>query len=125
MSDEKTTLKQAKERIAVFTQERDWQQFHTPKNISMALAAEAAELMELLLWCESQKSFELVQKQLTEVKHEVADVAAYLLIFCNVTGIDLSEALTEKLLINERNYPVKKCKGKSAKYTHYLDDAQT
>ncbi len=119
MADTTTTLQNLKDLVEQFTKERDWQQFHTPKNVSMDIVGEAAELMEFFYWCESKESFEIVEKNRQKVEHEVADVAFTLLNFCNRTGIDLTKAFTEKMKLNAQKYPIELCKGKSDKYTLY------
>lgn len=119
MSDTATTLQNLKDLVEQFTKERDWQKFHTPKNVSMALAGEVTELMEFFYWCENNESFKVTERNLEKIKHEVADIACYLLIFCNRTGIDLSQAITEKMKLNTQKYPIELCKGKSDKYTTY------
>jgi NTP pyrophosphatase (non-canonical NTP hydrolase) len=118
VSDTATTLQNLKDLVEQFTKERDWQKFHTPKNVSMALAGEVTELMEFF-WCENNESFKVTERNLEKIKHEVADIACYLLIFCNRTGIDLSQAITEKIKLNTQKYPIELCKGKSDKYTTY------
>ena len=117
MTDQTTTVEQLKEKIRTFTDARDWGQFHTPKNLSMALAAEGAELMELFMWVESNLSKEELEKKREDVEHEVADIAAYLFIFCSRYNIDLTAAFDRKMRINALKYPVEKSKGISTKYS--------
>lgn len=112
-----TTIAHLKKIVLEFSQEREWQQFHTPKNVSMALAGEASELMEHFLWVESKDSYTTAAEKKESVEQEVADVFCYLLTFCNQTGIDLAAALEKKMEINRIKYPVSKSKGKSTKYT--------
>ena len=122
MSDEKTlTIANLKETFAHFIKERDWQQFHTPKNLSMALAAEAAELMELFLWCASQESFAVAKTKQTEFEHELADVFMYCIALANATDTNLAKAIQTKMALNAQKYPADKCKGKADKYTAYQD----
>lgn len=119
MSDQKTTIAEIKEIIRRFVEERDWQQFHSPKNLSMAIAAEAAELMEHFLWVDSEQS----REQLTdtdkaeEIRQEIADIVIYALEFANEAGIDLTEAISSKLEQNAHKYPVEKSRGNCLKYT--------
>lgn len=119
MADADTTLAELKAAVLAFAQARDWEQFHTPKNLSMALAAEAAELMEHFLWCEPSESRERAQaaERHAEIRDELADVVIYALEFANMTGIDLSEAIRAKMEQNARKYPVEKARGNSRKYS--------
>ena len=107
-------VRDVKEAVRKFAHERDWEQFHSPKNLSMGLAAEAAELMEHFLWVDCEPSREVVKdtKKLGEVADEMADVACYLLNMSNVLGIDLSEALRAKMIKNAQKYPAEKYRGK-------------
>lgn len=116
MADKTATIEELKKTISTFITERDWDQFHTPKNLSMAIAAEAAELMEHFLWVESKDSFKTFKNKENQVKEEVADIIIYLLCFANQTDIDVSDAILHKLALNAKKYPVEKCKGKSLKY---------
>lgn len=117
MTDQTTTLQTLKDFMVAFGDERDWGQFHTPKNLSMALAAEAAELMELFMWIESRASSEELEKNRVDVEHEVADILSNLLLFCGRHNIDITAAFERKMKINALKYPVNKAKGKSTKYT--------
>jgi dCTP diphosphatase len=118
-ADTTTTLAQLKSRVLAFVQERDWVQFHSPKNLSMALAAEAGELMEHFLWSESTASHSRAAEpaRRKEIADELADVVIYALEFANVTGIDVAAAIESKLEANARKYPVAKARGRSEKYT--------
>lgn len=116
MNDTIITLKEIKQLIAQFTKERDWNTFHTPKNLSMAIAAEAAELMELFLWVESKESIAYFKNKESQVKEELADIIIYLLCFANEMNIDVSQIIIQKIKLNAKKYPVEKCKGKSLKY---------
>lgn len=116
MPDNTTTIEMLKKTVEKFTQDRDWQQFHSPKNLSMALASEAAEVMDLFLWCDNAASFEELEKQRQDVEDEIADVAVVLLAFCIRHNIDLSKAIAHKQVKHAEKYPVEKCKGKSTKY---------
>jgi dCTP diphosphatase len=116
--DQATTIGELKARVAAFAQERDWEQFHTPKNLSMALAAEAAELMEVFLWAEDGGAGEMAKsKRRAEVSDELADVVIYALEFSQITGIDLTAAIHAKMRRNAEKYPVEKARGRSVKYT--------
>jgi len=114
MPDATTTAQALKDALRAFVAERDWEQFHSPKNLVMGLSVEAAELMEHFLWIDNEASRQVVhdRAKLGEVADEVADVACYLLALCNVLGIDLSDAIRAKLAKNAIKYPVEKVRGK-------------
>jgi dCTP diphosphatase len=116
MNDNQETLAQSKARVARFAQEREWNQFHSPKNLSMAMAVEAAELMEKFLWIDPKDSYQEVMANRQEIEDELADILMYLLNFANVTNIDLSNAMENKMRQNAVKYPVEKSKGRSTKY---------
>jgi NTP pyrophosphatase (non-canonical NTP hydrolase) len=113
--DTTTTLAALKDAVRRFAAERAWEPFHSPKNLSMGLAAEAAELMEHFLWCDTEASRQVVNdpKKLGEVADEIADVACYLLNLGNVLGIDLSDAIVAKIAKNAQKYPAEKFRGRS------------
>jgi len=119
MSDNITTMAELKASVLAFAEERDWIQFHSPKNLSMALAAEAAELMEHFLWSGSEASRDTVHQESRrqEIREELADILIFAMEFANVSGIDLTEAIKEKMVLNASKYPVEKARGRSAKYT--------
>lgn len=117
MHDQSTSINDLKKLIENFMNERDWAQFHSPKNLSMALSAEAAELMEHFLWVESSQSHTVFEKKREEIENEVADITLFVLQFCITNKIDLSRALKHKMALNAQKYPVEKCKGKAVKYT--------
>jgi len=116
MSDKTTTIDDLKNRVKQFVEDRDWQQFHNPKNLSMALVSEATEVLDLFLWCDNQASFEELEKRREDVEDEIADVAILIMAFCNHANIDLSSALAKKQIKHAQKYPIEKCKGKSLKY---------
>lgn len=97
-------------------EERDWQQFHSPQNLSMYLSIEANELLEKFLWVTKESSFDHVNAKREEIEDEAADVLITLLLFCNVSKIDISSAFIRKQAKIAQRYPVEKCKGKSDKY---------
>jgi dCTP diphosphatase len=119
LTDSSTSLAEIKTRVLAFARERDWEQFHAPKNLSMALAAEAGELMEHFLWATPEASRTLVQDAAMrrKIEEELADVVIYALEFANMTGIDVAAAIESKMAANAAKYPVEKAKGRSAKYT--------
>ncbi|HLP09885.1 MAG TPA: nucleotide pyrophosphohydrolase [Opitutaceae bacterium] len=117
-SDDTTTLGTLKQEVLAFAQERDWEQFHSPKNLSMAIAAEAAELMEPLLWATPEESRAVMARpeKRAALQDELADIVVYCLEFANQTGIDLASAITAKMARNAQKYPVEKARGRSEKY---------
>ena len=102
-----------------FAQERDWQQFHSPKNLSMALCVEAAELLEHFQWLPEQATCKLARAKQQAVSHELADIFIYLLRLCDQLDVDLLHAARQKISINNERYPVEKVKGSSKKYSEY------
>jgi dCTP diphosphatase len=117
MVDATTTVETLKNDVKKFVEDRDWQQFHSPKNLSMALASEVTELMNFFLWCDNAESYEELEKRRQVVEDEVADIAFALLAFCVRHNIDLSKALEHKQIEKAAKYPVEKCKGRWTKYT--------
>jgi NTP pyrophosphatase (non-canonical NTP hydrolase) len=107
MNDEQTTVRELRETVEQFVRERNWQQFHTPKNISMALAVEAAELLEHFQWLTMEESWEIVQDpdKLLGVREELADVVCYALAMANRLELDLSTAIEKKMEKNRLKYP--------------------
>lgn len=114
MPDATTTIASLKEAVRRFAEERDWGRFHSPKNLSMGLAVEAAELMEHFLWVDAEESRQVVNNavELAAVGEELADVAAYVLNLSETLGIDLSEAIVAKLAKNAIKYPAEKFRGR-------------
>jgi len=102
--------------IRDFAKVRDWEQFHTPKNLIMALSVETAELMEHFQWLTPEQSLLLDAKSRTEVAHEIADVLIYLTRLADVLEIDLLQAAFDKIQINAQKYPVEKSRGHNTKY---------
>jgi NTP pyrophosphatase (non-canonical NTP hydrolase) len=116
--DDDTTVAVLKQKVAGFRDERDWQKFHNPKDLSMAISVESAELEELFLWKNRESVQEMLsdEKQFRKVKDEMADIGIYLLSLSSTLHTDLSQAITDKLEENSRKYPVEKSKGSSTKY---------
>ena len=104
-------------KVRRFAEERDWAQFHSPKNLSIALAVESAELLEHFQWLTEAQSRRLSKKQLREVERELADVLIYLIRISQMLGVDLVVACAKKLVENARKYPVSKARGSAKKYT--------
>lgn len=115
------SLVELRQKIDGFVNERDWAQFHSPKNLAMAMIVEAAELVEHFQWDTIQESYDLSAEKRQEVAHELADTFVYLLRLSEVTGIDLIQAANDKIALNAIKYPVDKAKGSNAKYTVYQE----
>ena len=115
------SLDELRQQIDTFVNERDWAQFHSPKNLAMAMIVEAAELVEHFQWDTIQESYDLSAEKRQEVAHELADTFVYLLRLAEVTGIDLIQAANDKIALNAIKYPVDKAKGSNAKYTVYQE----
>ena len=105
------------EKIRAFRDERDWAQFHNPKDMAMALAIEASELQEIFLWKTGEEINETAQHKRTAIEDEVADIAVYLFELADNLGIDIETVVASKLLKNVAKYPVAKARGSNAKYT--------
>lgn len=113
------SIEALRDRLRDFARERDWDQFHTPKNLSMALIAEAAELVEHFQWVEGDKSHLLEEKVRPSVEEELADIFIYLVRIADKLDIDLYQAAGRKIAINARKYPADKVRGSARKYTEY------
>ena len=109
------------EKIKQFNKERDWEQYHTPKNLAMALIVEVAEIAELFQWESQENSFNLSSNKYEMLKNEIGDTMIYVLSLCDKFGINPIEAAEEKLLLNSKKYPIDKVKGKSLKYNEYYE----
>lgn len=116
MPDSTTTLAELKDLVRRFVDERDWRQFHSPKNLSMSLAIEAAELMEHFQWIDPAESRGVASDsaKLAEVGEEMADVFCYLLALANELKLDLADAVRAKMLKNAAKYPADKSRGRYA-----------
>ncbi len=106
--------------LRAFAKERDWDKFHSPKNISMALGVEVSEITEIFQWLSQEQSRNLDQAKLDHLKEEIGDVMIYLAILADKFGIDPVQAAKEKVIKNKKKYPAEKVKGKNLKYTEYL-----
>ena len=104
-------------KIIKFRDDRDWKQFHDPKNIAEAISIEAAELQEIFLWMSTEESRSLPDEKVKKVREEAADIFIFLTYLCNHFDIDIREAVKNKIEKNNRKYPVHKAKGSSKKYT--------
>ncbi len=108
-----------RERLRGFVRERDWEQFHSPKNLAMAMIVEAAELVEHFQWMTEQESRAISAEKREQVSQEIADTFVYLLRMSDVLGIDLIDAAHAKMDLNAKKYPADKVRGSNAKYTEY------
>lgn len=106
-------------RLREFARVRDWEQFHSPKNLSMALIAEAAELVEHFQWLSEEQSQCMSESKLEEVRLELADIQIYLLRIAERLGVDLLQAVEDKMAINERRYPVERVHGDARRAEEY------
>jgi len=115
------SFEDTRKRLRKFCTERDWDQFHSPKNLVMALSVEAAELVEHFQWLTEEQSAALPADKLAAVAQEVADVQIFLIRLADKLGIDLDKAVAAKLAVNEQRYPVDKARGNALKYTEFDD----
>lgn len=109
--------------VRQFAEERDWDQFHTPKNLSAALCVEAAELLEHFQWLERGDAAELGPHKLGQVRHEMADVLVYLIRLADKLDVDLHAAVLEKMVLNRAKYPADKVRGDARKYSEYPENS--
>jgi dCTP diphosphatase len=112
-------LEQITQRLRLFIAERDWQQYHSPKNLSMALIAEAAELVEHFQWLTEEQSANLPPEKLAEVELELADIQIYLIELADKLQLDLKAAVEKKIALNAQKYPAEKVRGSAKKYNEY------
>ncbi|RDH86155.1 MAG: nucleotide pyrophosphohydrolase [endosymbiont of Galathealinum brachiosum] len=112
-----SNINDLKLRLREFAQARDWDQFHSPKNLTMALSAEVAEITEHFQWLTEEQSQNLPKENLAEVETELADTLIYLIRLADKLDIDLIAAANNKIEVNEQRYPVDKAKGSAKKYT--------
>ena len=113
------SLRALQQRLAAFAAARDWQQFHSPKNLAMALSVEAAELMEEFQWLTEEQSRDLGPERRERVRLELADVFIYLLRMADTLGVDLLRAADDKIALNEQKYPAERVRGDARKYDQY------
>lgn len=110
------TIEHITERIRAFRDARDWMQFHSPKELAVAITAEAGELLQHFVWQQPAQVEQRVRERLPELKDEMADVGILLFELADNLGVDLGQAMLEKLARNEKRYPVEKARGSNAKY---------
>ena len=116
--DHRTTLSELRELALRFRDERNWAQFHDPKNLAAGLAIEAAELQELFLWKKPEEIAAMLESEsgARRAREEIADILIFVLYLSHAFGVDLADAMREKLEANAAKYPVEKCFGRHSKY---------
>lgn len=112
-------MESLKEQVVFFAKERDWEKYHSPKNLAMGLSVEASELLEIFLWLSEEESQNLSESKLAELKEEIGDVMIYLTNIANKFGLDPIECAKQKIELNKKKYPSELVKGSSKKYTEY------
>ena len=113
MNDKTTKISQLKALVGKFVRERDWEKFHSPKNLAMSISIEAAELMEIFQWYDAKEAATLLRKpeKAEHIIEELADILIYLISFCNLYKIDLADIVTDKLRKNKVKFPAKQVRG--------------
>lgn len=113
------SLSSLQEKVAQFVKERHWEKFHTPKDVSIAIAVEVAELLEIFQWKTNAEVKKLLKKPRFQnrIHEEIADILIYVLVLSNTLDINLSQVVLQKIKTNKTRYPVHKIKGKATKYT--------
>jgi NTP pyrophosphatase (non-canonical NTP hydrolase) len=125
VAEENGDLARLRDLVRVFVDERDWDQFHTPKNLSAALSVEAAELLEHFQWLQHGRADELGPDKLVQVRHEMADVLVYLVRLADKLDVDLMAAVQEKMVLNRAKYPAELVRGDARKYNEYKTKPQS
>ena len=108
------------ELVLKFREDRDWKQFHNPKDMALSLSLEVAELLELMQWRNGRELAAHLEKERVRVGEELSDVLGWVLLLASDLGVDLAAAFERKIKINERKYPVKAARGRADKYTRYV-----
>ena len=118
-SDKSTTLSELKDKVKDFIQERDWTKYHNPKDIAVSIAIEVGELLELFQWVKDDDQAKKIQdpSEYKKLEEELADIIIYCLSLANVTNMDISSAIVNKIEKNKAKYPVGQVKGDYKKYT--------
>jgi len=119
MADDIRDLTQLRDRMRSFVAERDWEQFHSPKNLSMALSVEVAELVEIFQWLTEAESGVLDSARHARVEAELADILVYLVRIADRLDVDLLQAASRKMEENARKYPAERVRGQARKYDEY------
>ena len=114
MSDQTTTVARLREIMQAFVDEREWNRFHDPKNLSMSIAIESAELMEHFQWLDNREAANIREspEDMQQVREELADIVAFVLSFANALDIDISDALRDKMVKNAEKYPADRFRGR-------------
>ena len=112
-------IEELTKRIIKFRDERDWKQFHNPKDVALSMVLEAGEVMEHFQWKDKEEVEEYLKQNKDDVAEEIADVLYYVLLMSHDLNIDITEALDKKIMKNESKYPVEKAKGNHTKYNRY------
>jgi len=115
--EDKTALRRLRERLRVFASARDWTQFHSPKNLAIALSVEAAELLEHFQWISDKDSLDMQSAKIGKIEEEMADVLLYLIRLADILNVDLVQAADRKIEANSQKYPIEKSRGHAKKYT--------
>ncbi|GAB5094611.1 MULTISPECIES: nucleotide pyrophosphohydrolase [unclassified Caballeronia] len=115
----RSELTEMRDMLREFVRERDWSRFHSPKNLASALSVEASELLEPFTWLASGDKSELDETKLVAIRHEMADVLAYLVMLADSLDVDLHRALIEKMALNRAKYPADMVRGDARKYSEY------
>ena len=115
------SLQHLAEHLRQFAADRDWEQFHSPKNLAMALSVEVAEIAEHFQWLTEEQSASLPPEKHAEVVQELADIQIYLIRLADRLNVDLERAVDAKIALNEQRYPVDKARGSAKKYTEFDD----
>ena len=114
-TDQATTVADLRQMVSDFVQERDWQQFHSPKNLSMAMAIETSELMEHFQWIGTEESRDPTAEKMVDIGEELADVLCYAMAIANELNIDIASTMTRKMALNREKYPAKEFRGRYGK----------
>lgn len=114
-------IHELKHKLSKFRDDRDWAQFHSPKNLAMALSVEAGELLEQFLWLKDDETAKLLEdsRKKSNIEQEIADVFMYTLLLAESMGIDVIDAARKKIAINEARYPADRVRGSAKKYNEY------
>lgn len=107
------------EKILAFRRERDWEQFHTPKNLAISISLEASELLELFQWAKESELENVVIEKRPQIQDEVADILVYVLFLCHDLQIDIDQVIQAKMIKNAQKYPIEKARGNARKYDEY------
>jgi dCTP diphosphatase len=112
-------LGKLKDKLIKFAKEREWEQFHSPKNLAMALSVESSELVEIFQWLTEEQSKRLPEDKMKDVRDEIADIFVYIVRMCTILDIDINDAVESKMKHNAEKYPVDKARGSAKKYNEY------